>query len=239
MAEEQKKTQGQATSATPGNKPGGGRGPGGPGAGGPGGARGGRGGGGGGRGPGGRGGRNQRGRGRNVTTSPPEFETKTVALDRVSRMQAGGRRFRFRAVVIVGNRKGIIGIGVGKAPDVRSAIEKASRRANENKITVPRVKGTIPREIEVKLGTSRILMRPARPGHGVVAGGVVRTICDLAGITDISAKILSRSSNNLANARATIAGFEHLAIRMAVVRERKAGLKKATMKQESPSNTSG
>lgn len=179
----------------------------------------------GGRAGGGRG--NQRGRGRGqrrqVTSSPPEFDSKTVALDRVSRMQAGGRRFRFRAVVAVGNRKGTIGIGVGKAPDVRGAIEKATRRAHLNKISVPRVKGSIPREIEIKLGTSRILLRPARPGHGVVAGGVVRTMCDLAGITDISAKILSRSSNNLANARATMAALEKLSERVAVSNIRKAG----------------
>lgn len=173
-------------------------------------------------------------RGRQVTSSPPEFDTKTVALDRVSRMQAGGRRFRFRAVVAVGNRKGVIGIGVGKAPGVRDAIEKATRRAHMNKITVPRVNGSIPREIEIKLGTSRILLRPARPGHGVVAGGVVRTMCDLAGITDISAKILSRSSNNLANARATMAGFEKLSKRVAISNKRKAGLAggKKTEKKE-------
>ena len=184
--------------------------------------------GGGGRGRGGggqRGSRNPRGRGQrrgSVTTSQPEFESKTLALDRVARMQAGGRRFRFRAVVGVGNKKGIVGLGVGKAPDVRGAIEKATRRAHENKITIPRRKGTIPREIEVKLGTSRIIMRPARPGRGLVAGGVVRTICELAGITDISTKILSRSSNNLANARATLAGFKDLADRVAVTKARKA-----------------
>ena len=169
--------------------------------------------------PGGEGG--PRGRRGQITTSPPEYDSKTVAIDRVSRMQAGGRRFRFRATVVIGNRKGSVGLGVGKAPDVRSAVEKATRRAHANKIVVPRKGGTIPREIEMKVGPSVILMRPARPGHGVVAGGVVRVICELAGIEDISTKILSRSSNTLANARATIEGLEQLSKRVAVARARR------------------
>jgi len=169
-----------------------------------------------------RGGGPRRERRQQITTSAPEYDSKTLSIDRVSRMQAGGRRFRFRSVVAIGNKKGSVGVGVGKAPDIRAAIEKATRRAHENKITVPRVKGTIPREIEIKLGTSRIILRPARPGHGIVAGGVVRTICELAGITDISTKILSRSSNNLSNARATMAGLEKLAERVAIAKARAA-----------------
>ena len=163
-----------------------------------------------------------------VTTSQSEFESKTIDINRVARMVAGGRRFRFRVLVAVGNHKGVVGIGVAKSRDIRSAVEKATRRAHTARFTVPRRDGTIPREILVKKGTARILMRPARPGHGVVAGGVIRTICDLAGITDISAKILSRSTNDLVNARATIAGLKKLAERMKVAEARKKLAEKDT-----------
>ena len=156
-----------------------------------------------------------------VTTSASEFESRTLAVDRVSRMVAGGRRFRFRALVAIGNRNGVVGIGTGKGLEVAKAVEKATRRAHASRFSVPRRKGTIPRDILVKSGTARILMRPASPGHGIVAGSVVRALCELAGITDISAKILSRSTNNLSNARATVEGLRFLAERVAVAEQRK------------------
>ena len=153
--------------------------------------------------------------------SPPEFTSRTVSVTRVSRMVAGGRRFRFRVLVAVGNGKGAVGIGLGKGQNVAQAVEKATRRANASRVIVPRRKGTIPREILIKKGTARIIMRPARPGHGIVAGGVIRTLCELSGITDISAKILSRSTNQIVNARATIAGFQKLSERVAVAEKRR------------------
>lgn len=143
-------------------------------------------------------------------SSDSEFDAQTVSVTRVARMVAGGRRFRFRAFVAVGNHNGKVGIGLGKAADVPRAVEKATRRARSSCIAVPRSGGTIPRDIVVKRGAVRILMRPARPGHGIVAGGVIRTLSDLAGITDISAKILSRSTNDIANAQAVMAAFEKL-----------------------------
>lgn len=136
-------------------------------------------------------------------------------------MVAGGRRFRFRALVAVGNHDGLVGIGAGKGIDVPKAVEKASRRARAACVNVPRRGGTLPREIVVKRGAARILLRPARPGHGIVAGGVIRTLCELAGITDVSAKILSRSTNSLLNAQATILAFQRLADRAGVAEQRK------------------
>lgn len=154
--------------------------------------------------------------------SESEFTSKTLEIRRVARMVAGGRRFRFRALVATGNRKGTIGIGLGKGQTVAAAVEKATRRARTNTITIPLKKGTIPREISLKEGTAHILLRPARPGHGIVAGGVIRALCDLAGITDISAKILSRSTNPIANARATIKALRQLAERTSTADHRKS-----------------
>lgn len=150
---------------------------------------------------------------RREATEEPEFASSTLEVRRVSRMVAGGRRFRFRALVAVGNKKGEVGIGTGKAVDVPKAVEKATRKARAHVIRVPIRKGTIPRDIRMKQGTARILLRPARPGHGIVAGGAIRTLCELAGITDISAKILSRSTNSLVNAQAVMIAFKHLAER--------------------------
>lgn len=150
-----------------------------------------------------------------------EFSSKTIEVNRVARMVAGGRRFRFRALVAVGDRNGRLGLGLGKGFTVAQAVQKASRKARASLISVPRVNGTIPRDIYIKNGASKIILRPARPGHGVVAGGVIRTLCDLSGITDISAKILSRSSNNFVNVRTIIKAFSKLSDRTDVARKRK------------------
>lgn len=147
-------------------------------------------------------------------TSQSEFASRTIEVRRVSRMVAGGRRFRFRVLVAIGNGRGVLGIATGKGVDVPKAVEKATRRARARTITVPLRNGTIPRDIVIKRGTARILMRPARPGHGIVAGGIIRSLCELAGITDISAKILSRSTNNLANAQAVLSAFRILSNRV-------------------------
>ena len=156
------------------------------------------------------------------SASAPEFESRTIEIRRVSRMVAGGRRFRFRALVAVGNHQGTVGIGLGKSLAIAAAVEKATRRARASCVTVPRRNGTIPREVRIKEGTARILLRPARAGHGIVAGGVIRALCELAGITDISAKILSRSTNDIVNARAVMKAFGELRDRVSVSEGRRA-----------------
>lgn len=139
-----------------------------------------------------------------------EFESKLLDLTRVERMTGGGRRLRFRAVMVVGNRNGKVGVGVAKGLDVAQAIEKATRMAKKNLIKVPIVDGTIPHEVEAKYGAAKILLRPQRKGRGLVAGGTVRIVCDLAGIKDISSKMLGRTKNKLNNARATINALRKL-----------------------------
>lgn len=142
-----------------------------------------------------------------------EFQTKLLDLARVTRVTGGGKRLRFRAVVVAGDKKRKVGIGVDKGRDVSQAVEKASRSAKRNLIDVVIVEGTIPHEVEAKFGPARILLKPQKKGRGLVAGGAVRTICDLAGIKNISSKILSGSKNKLNNARATIEALKKLRVK--------------------------
>jgi small subunit ribosomal protein S5 len=139
-----------------------------------------------------------------------EYESKLLDLARVTRVVAGGRKFRFRAVVVVGNKQGKVGVGVDKGANVSEAIEKASRQAKKNLIEVPIIEDTIPHEVYSKFGPAEVLLKPKRKGKGLVAGGTVRVICNLAGIKNISAKILSRTGNKLNNAKATIEALKSL-----------------------------
>lgn len=139
-----------------------------------------------------------------------EFQTKLLDLARVTRVTGGGKRMSFRAVVVAGDKKGKVGIGIDKGKDVSQAIEKATRRAKKDLVSVIIVDGTIPHEVEAKSGPAVILLKPQMKGRGLVAGGAVRTICDLAGIKNISSKILSGSKNKLNNARATMDALKKL-----------------------------
>ena len=139
-----------------------------------------------------------------------EFDSQVLDIARVTRVTAGGKKLRFRAIVVVGNRKGKVGIGAAKGADVARAIEKAQRLAQKNIIEVPIFENTIPHEVEAKYGPARVLIRPQAKGRGLVAGGQVRVICSLVGIKDISSKLISRSRNKLNIARATIAALEKL-----------------------------
>ena len=141
-----------------------------------------------------------------------EFESKLLDLARVVRVAAGGRRFRFRAVMVIGNKEGKVGVGVAKGLDVAQAVEKATRSAKKNLIQVSIIKDSIPHQVEAKFGASKVLLKPQRKGRGLVAGGTVRVICNLAGIKNISSKILGRTSNKLNNARATIKALQKLKI---------------------------
>ena len=139
-----------------------------------------------------------------------EFQTKMLDLARVTRVTGGGKRMSFRAVVVAGDKKGRVGIGIDKGKDVSQAIDKATRRAKKDLVNVIIIDGTIPHEVEAKSGPAVILLKPQMKGRGLVAGGAVRTICDLAGIKNISSKILSGSKNKLNNARATIEALKKL-----------------------------
>ena len=139
-----------------------------------------------------------------------DFDSKLLDLARVVRMTAGGRRLRFRAVMIVGDRKGKVGLGVAKGSDVAQAIEKATRMAKKDVIKVIIIEETIPHEVSAKFGAARVFLKPQKKGRGLIAGGTIRVICDLAGIKSVSAKILSKTKNKLNNARATIKALKKL-----------------------------
>ena len=141
---------------------------------------------------------------------PSEWEQKVIDLARVTRVVAGGKRFKFRAVVVLGNRKGQVGVGVDKGEDVSQAVEKAARDAKRNMVSVPMVNDTIPHEVQVKYKAAIVLIKPAVRGAGVIAGGAVRAVVDLAGIKNVTSKILSRSVNKLNNARAAIEALKKL-----------------------------
>lgn len=137
---------------------------------------------------------------------PEEFSSTILDLARVTRVTKGGKHLRFRACVGIGDKKGRVGIGVAKGNDVSIAVEKAKTQAKKNLIKAPIINGTIPHAIEIKFKAAKIFMKPAAAGVGVKAGGVVRILCDLAGITDISAKILG-SKNKINNAKAVMKAF--------------------------------
>lgn len=138
-----------------------------------------------------------------------EFDKNVLQVDRISRTVKGGKRIRFRALVILGNHQGKVGVGVGKAAEVVDAVEKATRIARKNLIDVPIVNGTIPHQIELRQSSAHILLKPAREGTSIVAGGTIRTICDLAGIKNIVGKILG-TANKINNSKATIEAFKIL-----------------------------
>ncbi len=142
--------------------------------------------------------------------SKEEFESKILDLIRVARMTAGGRRFKFRAAVVVGDKKGRVGLGVAKGEDTTQAVEKATRLAKKNLISVPIVNETIPHEVKAKFGPAIVLLKPQAKGRGLVAGGVVRIICQLAGINNISSKVLGATRNKINNARATLKALSEL-----------------------------
>jgi small subunit ribosomal protein S5 len=138
-----------------------------------------------------------------------QFDERVVHIDRVARVVKGGRRFRFRALVVVGDRKKQVGIGIAKGADVTAAVTKATEIAKKNFTTVLVVKGTIAHDAEAKVGGARILLKPASAGTGLIAGGVVRTILEVAGIHNALSKSLG-SSNKANTAYATIEALKSI-----------------------------
>lgn len=139
----------------------------------------------------------------------PEFEQQIVDIARVTRVMAGGKRMRFRACVVIGDKKGRVGMGLAKGLDVSLAVAKAVKKAEKDMIRVSMVKGTIPHAIEHKYGAARILLKPAPVGTGIISGGAVRIVLELAGIENAVSKIMG-TNNKLNNVKATIQALQLL-----------------------------
>jgi small subunit ribosomal protein S5 len=156
----------------------------------------------------------------------PEFDQKIIDIRRVTRVVSGGRRFSFSVALVAGDRKGNVGVGIGKAGDTALAIDKAMKNAKKNMIKIPTTKTmSIPYEVSAKFNASYVTLTPAK-GRGIVAGSSVRTIVELAGLKDVGAKLRSPSKNRLNNARAAIEAFKMLTPHRRVLLSRRAGVVK-------------
>ena len=182
--------------------------------------------------------RNRRDRGRGADAGPKEFDEITIAVDRVSRTVAGGRRMRFKALVAIGNRKNKVGVGVAKGNDVTTAVAKASRKAKKSMITFAMDGETICHETRTKVTGADVLMKPAAPGTGIIAGGTVRSIMGLTGVKNLISKSLG-SSNKVNVAYAVIEALrqqtprkEWTGAKVEKVEAKKAEAKKPAAKAE-------
>lgn len=141
-----------------------------------------------------------------------EFDSRMLDIARVTRVTRGGKRFSFRATIVIGDSKGRVGVGVAQGHDVAQSMQKATNKARKNIINVPIIKGSIPHEIEFKYKSAVVLLKPAPAGHGVKAGGPVRVVAKLAGIENITAKLIKRTGNKINIARATVGALSELKV---------------------------
>ena len=138
-----------------------------------------------------------------------EFDEKVIQVNRVSKKTKGGNQIGFSVLMVVGDKKGRVGVGLGKAPDVLSSIKKGIRRAKKNLITVPIKKDTIPHDVLVKFGAAKVMLKPAPKGSGIIAGGAVRSVMEAAGVKNVSSKVLG-TRNKASNVYCTIKALKEL-----------------------------
>ncbi len=172
---------------------------------------------------------------RNAARPKKEFDEAVIQIDRVTRVVKGGRRLRFRATVVIGNKQGQVGLGLGKSVEVSEAIRKAVTQAKKELVVIPLNNGTIPHNVKVKFKSSKILLLPASEGTGLIAGGSVRKILELAGVKNVLSKSLG-SSNRVNNAKATIEALKELKETPYMIRA-KALASKAPVKAEANAQT--
>lgn len=144
-----------------------------------------------------------------VRTSDLELKDRLVSIQRVTKVTKGGRTFSFSAIVVVGNENGVVGYGLGKASEVTAAIAKGVEDAKKNLVKVPIINGTIPHKQEMRFGGSLVMIRPAAPGTGIIAGGAMRAVLEVAGVHNVLAKAYG-STNPINVVRATIDGLENM-----------------------------
>jgi len=147
---------------------------------------------------------------RNLSPEEKEWEQRIVELARVTRVTGGGKHMRFRACVLVGNKKGQFGFGVAKGADVQNSVAKATRQAKKYIITIPLKNETIPHEVRAKFGAAQVLIKPAPKGTGIKAGSALRIIFELAGVPNVIGKILGTTKNKINNIKASIEAIEQL-----------------------------
>lgn len=155
---------------------------------------------------------------------PSEFEEKVVKINRTSKKTKGGNKIGFSALTVVGDKKGRVGVGLGKAPDVSNSIRKGILLAKKHLITVPIINGTIPYRVEIKRGAARVMLKPAPTGSGIIAGGAVRSVVAAAGISNISSKVLG-TKNQANNVYATLEALKIVQERYLNHQERAAAKK--------------
>lgn len=150
-----------------------------------------------------------------------EFEQEILDLARVTRVTAGGKRMRFRAVIVIGDKKGRVGYGVAKGADVTLAVNKAVRQAKKNLFTIPLENETIPHQVEAKFGAAKLLLKPAPKGSGIIAGGAMRLVLEMGGVPNVVGKMLG-SKNKINNVKAAFAALRKLQPRATIMAMRKA-----------------
>ncbi len=154
--------------------------------------------------------------------NPSELDLKeetVVRIKRIAKVTSRGKRFRFSAVVVVGDGKGHVGVGLGKANEVLASINKAKENAKQNIFKAPIINGTIPHKIEMKYGASRVMLKPASPGTGIIAGGAVRAVMEQVGVSNILSKVLG-SNNSLNIVNATVAALKEMQDAVSVANKR-------------------
>lgn len=154
-----------------------------------------------------------RGKGKMPRKEKPEFDQQIVDLARVTRVTKGGKQLSFRATVLIGDHKGRVGYGVDKGKDVQIAVDKSINKAKKNIIHVPIVKDTIPHPVLAKFKSALLMIKPAPRGSGIIAGGALRMVLEMAGVPNASGKILSRSKNKITNIKAAFAALQSFKIK--------------------------